>query len=288
MLITVALFWPTLVWMGRETVAHEQMRHAFMVLLLGCVALVQTEGRRLPVILRMGRLATGYLTGSFVVLTGALVSGSSFLVLFAGALAVVAWIVFWVGPSAQRVALGIFGVFMGYTLLIILLPFLDWPLRLNAGQQTVWVLNLMGIHSSLLLMDPANPRLILLVGRHPFEVAAECNGFGLLAGTVLLALLLATFRRSVWMDKLLLVAVAVVLGIAGNTLRILGIVFVAPYFPAGAYHAIHEVIGITFFWATLFAVWWVATSLTGSVETSQKETVGRAEVEKYAGSREDG
>ncbi|MFQ3670572.1 MAG: archaeosortase/exosortase family protein, partial [Verrucomicrobiia bacterium] len=209
--VTVALFWPTLVWMGRETAMHEQLQHAFLVLLLGCAALLETEGRRMPVVLRMGRMATGYLTGSFGVLGVALVTGSGFLVLVAGGLAVVAWIVFFAGPRAQGVGLGVLGVFVVYTLLIVVLPVLDWPMRLNAGQQTAWVLNWLGISNSLLLLEPEVPRLILVVGRHPFEVAAECNGFGLLASALLLALLLVIFRPMGWVDRFLLLAAAVFL-----------------------------------------------------------------------------
>lgn len=259
--ITLALFWPTLVWMGRETVVHEQMRHAFGVLVLGCLALLQERGRRLPLVMRMGRLATAYLAGAFGLLAAGLVLRSGFLVLVAGALAAVGWLIFFCGGQARRAALGVGLVFVVYTLLILSLPWLDWPLRVNAGYQSAWVLNVLGIRSQLLLMDPEAPRLILLVGRHPFEVAADCNGFGLLAGSLLLALLLAGFRPGFWLDKVLLVVAAMMLAVAGNTLRILGIVALAPHFSASAYVAIHEAVGITFFWGTLVAVWWLAHGL---------------------------
>jgi exosortase/archaeosortase family protein len=260
-IITVALFWPSLAWIAQQTIAHEQLQHAFIILAFACLAIIQTQRKELPVALSFGKLAQLYLGISFAVLFLSHLFVSGWGVLLAGSLAIISWILFVCGPGSHRSALALIGVFAAYTSLIILLPLMDWPLRINAGQQTVWVLGLFGIPSELHFISPESPKLLLLVQRQPFEVAAECNGFGILASNILVALLLALFRPSSWIDKGLLLISAAVLGIAFNTFRILGIVIVAPHFPRSAYMTIHEIIGVAAFWGSLVVVWMMANSI---------------------------
>jgi exosortase/archaeosortase family protein len=131
----------------------------------------------------------------------------------------------------------------------------DWPLRQMAGMHAAWLLNHFGLDSSLFLNTAHGPpRLILTVDQRPFEVASECNGYGLISSAALVALLLVAYRRLVWQDKLLSFALALFLGSLFNTLRILFIVLLAPKV-GSSYAAMHEGIGTLFFWACLILVW---------------------------------
>jgi exosortase/archaeosortase family protein len=93
-------------------------------------------------------------------------------------------------------------------------------------------------------------------------VASECNGFGIIGSCVLLSLLLVFSRRLRAFDKLAVLALAPLLGLFSNALRILIIVLLAPL-AGGYYLTLHEVVGIVVFFSTLVLVWWIVAGLQG-------------------------
>ena len=101
----------------------------------------------------------------------------------------------------------------------------------------------------------------------PFEVAPECNGFGVILTSLLLALLLALYQRQSPPAILINLVAALFIGTAFNALRIVIIVLLAPYLMEH-YHLMHEIIGVASYWTCLLTVWILMGGPTRSVVNS--------------------
>jgi len=269
------LFWKSLRWLAGTALAREQIAHAAVVLIFGLIFLLRERREATPVILRFGRRTTEFFAGACL---GAALAGllhQPLLMLCALGFLAGAVLLFVCGDQVFRPALGFGLAFSGFTFLSVLFPFADWPLRLLAGKTATWFFGLLGRPVELgLAADP--PRLILVTGGRPFEVATECNGFGIISGCILLALLLVFSRRLRVADKLVVLALAPMLGLFSNAARIFFIVLLAP--AAGDnYHLMHESVGIVLFFGTLAALWWLVAGLPerqgGSPETQIKSDI---------------
>jgi exosortase/archaeosortase family protein len=253
------LFWRALWWLAGTALAREQIAHAAVVLIFGLVFLLRDRRDIQPLAMRFGRGATGFIAGACL---GAAMAGIFHQPLFmlcglgflAGAV-----LLFVFGDPVFRPALGFGLAFSGFTFLSVLFPFADWPLRLFAGRTAMWFLAILGRPVQLgLAADPL--RLILVDAGRPFEVASECNGFGIISGCILLALLLVFSRRLRFVDKILVLVLAPLLGLFSNAARIFFIVLLAP--AAGKnYQIMHEAVGIVLFFGTLAALWWLVAGL---------------------------
>ncbi len=141
-----------------------------------------------------------------------------------------------------------------YALLALLMPIFDMPLRYLSGMCSAEVLNAFGADAKLLFFKDAGKFLLLLGGR-PFEVAAQCNGFGLMTSCAILSILLAVPDRNKSAGaKIALVLLCVFLAFIANIMRILCIVLTAGHISMQNYHAMHEAYGYLFFLAALGAV----------------------------------
>ncbi len=253
------LFGRALLWLAGTALAREQVAHAAVVLIFGLVFLLREGPRANPIVLRFGRRALFFYAAACL---GAALAGLLHQPLFmlcalgflAGAI-----LLFVFGDSVFGPALGFGLAFSSFTFLSVFFPLADWPLRLLAGKTAMWFLGILHHPVNLgLAGDP--PRLILVSGGRPFEVAAECNGFGIISGCILLALLLVFSRRLRVLDKVIVLALAPMLGLFSNALRILLIVLLAPV--AGEhYHIMHEAVGILLFFGTLAGLWWLVAGL---------------------------
>ncbi|MEI6491345.1 MAG: exosortase/archaeosortase family protein [Verrucomicrobiota bacterium] len=253
------LFGKSLWWLAGNALARDQILHAAVVLSFGLVFLFREWPEAHPPVLRFGRRAAGFYAGACL---GAALAGflhqPLFMLCALGFLAG-AVLLFVFGDPVFRPALGFGMAFSGFTFLSVLFPFADWPLRLLAGKTAMWFFGLLGDPVQLgLAAGP--PRLILVAGGRPFEVATECNGFGIISGCLLLALLLVFSRRLRVVDKLIVLAFAPLLGLFSNAARIFLIVLLAP--AAGKYYRfMHEAVGIVLFFGTLAALWWLVSGL---------------------------
>jgi len=253
------LFGKVLWWLAGTALAREQISHAAVVLFFGLVFLFREQAKPHPPVLRFGRRAGIFYTGAC--LCAALAAFFHQPLLMVGALGFLAGAVllFVFGDAVFRPALGFGLAFSGFTLLSVLFPLADWPLRLLAGKTAVWFLSLLGDPAGLgFAGDP--PKLILVHAGRPFEVATECNGFGIISGCLLLALLLVFSHRLRLVDKITALVLAPLLGLFSNALRILLIVLLAPM--AGQHYLImHEAVGIILFLGTLGGLWWLVAGL---------------------------
>jgi len=257
--LAALLFGRSLAWLATAAAVREQVSHAAIVLGFGLVFLLRDRPGGNPLALRFGRRACGFYAAAC--LCAALAAALDQPLLMVAGLGLLAGsiLLFVLGEDVLRPAIGFALAFAGFTMISILFPLADWPLRVAAGRSAAWFLSLLGSPGQLgFAGEPA--RLILVHAGRPFEVASECNGFGMISGCLLLALLLVFSRRLRVLDKLVVILLAPILGLVSNAVRILAIVLLAP--AAGEHYlAMHEAVGIALFFGTLGFLWWLVAGL---------------------------
>ncbi|NJK92153.1 MAG: exosortase/archaeosortase family protein [Blastochloris sp.] len=236
------------------TTAHEQLHHAALIFLLAAIALLMEEKQSLPRQLHADRDCLTLLSGALLFSLLSLFWPNFLLLAITLALALSGWLHLAYGPGIQRLSRALSLSFLLFVLLAQLFAATDWPLRQMAGVYSAWMLQQLGLSTQLFVQQGNEIKLILTANQHPFEVASECNGYGLISSSALLALMLATYHRIHWLDKILTLTIALFLGSLFNLLRILAIVLLAPYV-GSHYLLMHEIVGSLFFWACLILVW---------------------------------
>jgi exosortase/archaeosortase family protein len=266
-LLTLVLFAPVSLWLVRQTMFHEQLTHALMILGLAAVLLFLEHRTALAFHGKWNGLATSALGGSFFLLALSSWLRQPWFLLPAHGLAAAGWGLFAFGPAVRRAVFSLAAAFCGYALLAGMIGAFDWPMRALAGRYSQWLLEAMGFSAGLAVAPGNVPRLLLVVDGFPFEVAAECNGFGLLGASVLLGVMLVVYRSVAWVDRMIVLAASVLLAVLFNVLRIIVICILAPVMP-DHYQLMHEIVGNVFFWAGLAAVYGVVRLLDRSVPES--------------------
>jgi len=243
--VTALVFLPVIHWLLRQTVAHEQLLHAFLVFVL-TVALLVFE-RRIPVrpVCQFSATVQNLLILAYALLVAAIFTRLSLVVLAALCLSLAALGLFLFGSEQRRIVFASIGALAFFTGLAVLLPVMDWPLRTIAGQLSAQGLQLLGQEVELgLLRGQSGPMLLLFSEGRPFHVAAECNGFGMLSSSLLMALIIVLYRRIPLLDKLASLAAAAFIALVFNTVRIVIIVLLAPVVGEGRYMLMHEIAGV--------------------------------------------
>ena len=270
-LCTAAAFWPVTRWLAGEVADSQQIRQAF-VLLGAAVGLVTwLHWNEWELKLDVNNRALVLLIAAYACIALAWWLHFQLLILPAFAFALAGCLHVIVGTEAWRFIKPLFVAFVACIVIILLFPLLDWPLRQMAGVNAARLLHAIGFTPQLsVILQPA-PKLILATGRNFFEVATECNGFGLITSGMVLALLTGGIAGRRAINFLWLVPVAAVLGFVFNLLRILTICVLAPTFPKH-YHALHETAGIIMLWAGLGLVGWLAwrPALTAKAGSEEK------------------
>jgi len=256
-LCTVAAFWPVTRWLVREVAASQQIRQSFVLLgaAAGLVAWQHSKEWRLR--LETGNRALVLLVASYGCIAAAWWLQFSLLALPAFALGLAGCLHVLVGADAWRFLRPLFAGFVACLVIILLFPWLDWPLRQLAGVNAAHILHALGFTPQLGIVSQPAPKLILATGRNFFEVATECNGFGLITSGAVLALLAGGIAGRRAPAFLWLVPVAMLLGFSLNLLRILIICLLAPSLP-NHYHALHETAGVLILWIGLGLIGWLA------------------------------
>jgi exosortase/archaeosortase family protein len=115
----------------------------------------------------------------------------------------------------------------------------------------------LGVPVKIGLAEGQPAQLLLSVKGHLFVVATECNGFGLLTSSLIVATMLAFQYRLPWVQKLSLWALSVPIAIVCNFVRIVSICLVAPRTPL-PYGFVHETLGLIFYFLGLGLIWRIA------------------------------
>lgn len=163
----------------------------------------------------------------------------------------------WLSPDSAPLQNALLAAAVVFGLAILVFPAFDIPLRFLAGGWSAQALELLRQDVGLGMMNHAGEAmLILVVNGKPFHVAAECNGFGLFSALLVLTLAIIVYRRISLLDGLLLLISAVFLAVAGNIVRILVIVFLAPKV-GDHYMLMHEIVGTAAFYLFIGAQFWL-------------------------------
>ncbi len=257
--VTTVLFWPASEWIARQTLAHDQLRQSFLLLLFGAVVLWTDHRKKLVPTIAVSRTSIALLGGAFLLMAAGILVPNPFMPLTALALAIGAFVHVLYGSRGLKISWPWLAAFGAFLLFVLVFHLLDWPLRRAAGLQAGRLLSFLG--NEVALGEIARPRGILLlsVNGRLFEVAAECNGFGLISSSGLLALLLVVSRPLPLWWKIIAVTLAFLAGFFFNLLRILGIVILAPYFP-DHYMFLHETLGLIALFGGLGFIWWLLRS----------------------------
>ena len=256
-IVSILAFAPLMGWLYDAASKESQILHAFIVLGFAGVMLTLHQGEKVrlrPIISRPALYATAFST--LILLTDFTFKISLLYPVSLMAMAF-AWLHIFLGRSFPRIAYGWTLAFCVFLLLIILFPVPDWPLRMLAGHNADWIFKNLGVETKLgLFEDTASNtiKLIFMVDGRPFEVAPECNGFGVMGSAVLLASLLAVARGGYLITVCVAIAGALLLGYLANTLRIVIILILAPSV-GDHYFVMHEIVGTVIFLGTLFLIW---------------------------------
>ncbi|MGB0343929.1 MAG: exosortase/archaeosortase family protein [Coraliomargarita sp.] len=275
-------FWPITRWFAATAQEQSRLFHALIVLGLATLFLIRFGGVTVADTLTFNRDARRSLIAAFALLLtsflarqalhqsipASLAVGLSLLQIPAYCLTIASLAFFVFGPQVRRVVLTVGGTLCAFFLLSTLMQPLDWPLRGLAGQWSQNLLELLGQDATLNLArgEQGLPVLILLVNDHPYHVASECNGFGVILTSVLLSVMLALYRRLNLFDSACNIAAGITLGFLFNTLRIIAIILLAPHMMPH-YMLMHEIVGGIAYWGCIIAVWWI---LNGPVREENK------------------
>lgn len=255
--------WPLTAWFAQTAEDQSRILHALAVLVMATVLLVRFSQIRIAGTLELNRPAKRALYAAYALLplsyAGKHLDAAPWLGLLiipAYCCALAAGVRFIFGEATERLTRTV-AITLGVFLLISFwMAPLDWPLRALAGQWSETILTWFGQAAILGLYTPSGkpPMLLLLVNEHPFHVASECNGFGVILTSLLLALLLSAHRRISLFRLGRNLLLGLCLGFFFNILRIIIIVLLAPAL-MDHYDLMHEIVGGIAYWACLVIIW---------------------------------
>jgi len=242
---TGIVFLPVINWLTRQTVAHEQLLHAFLVFLLSSALLVYERRISMKPVFRFTDTVQNLLIFSYAVLVLAIFTRINLVILASLCLSVASLLLFIFGNEQRRLVWSSLGAFALFTGIAVIMPVVDWPLRTLAGKWAAFGLNLLGQKADLgLYPGSSGPMLMLLNNGRSFHVAAECNGFGMISSSMLMAMIIVLYRKLGLFQRIGWLMVALVLGLFFNSARITIIVLLAPSLPDSAYMTMHETVGL--------------------------------------------
>jgi len=252
---TVAALYPVVYWLIEGTLAQQRLLHAFLVLALFSFATLYRRERMPPLSLSLSPMAIRCLIACYGFILIAWFSHWTFLLLPA-LCAVLAALLFFISDQFRpRLVTALVAAFGGFVALSWLMEPLDWPLRMVAGMTSQSFFDWLGNDAQLGIIGGAEgPRLILAVSKQLFEVAPECNGFGVITSSLLLTTLVGIYNGLHTRGLVLWLLIALVLGLFMNWLRIAIIVTLAPHMMPH-YDLMHEIVGGITYWGTLLGLW---------------------------------
>lgn len=256
-------FFPALIWLFRGAVESQQLRDA-LVIMTSAALVIAIELRIKPhrpafakhslVFLALS-YAAFFTAPLFVEVWGGVFSA---LIIITGLISAIMSLSFACFDRRRYVwALGI--SFYVFAMLSFLARLFDMPLRVFAGVVSEHILKFFNKSVLLMKFQYDTPQIGLQVDGATYLVATECNGFGIISSSIVLAVILSFFRvKASILSRLGAILLSVFVAFAANALRIVSIVLTAPLFDKSKYMIIHEFYGYFFFAMALIAVWLVS------------------------------
>jgi exosortase len=250
---------PLLHWLGWMTLHTQQLLNGAALVLFALAICVRDAMDKLRVAAQISNEGIGLIALAF----GCLWLAARWkalllpLVLVSACLAFAGIMSFLFGRAGSRQFLPALSAFFVFGVLAGLVPTLDWPLRAMAARYAGGLLLALGAPVKLLLIHGQPAQLILSIQNREFVVATECNGFGLLTSSLIVATTLAFQYRMGWQEKLSLLAIAVPIAFVCNFVRIVSICLVAPRTTL-PYGFVHETLGLVLYFLGLGLIWKIA------------------------------
>lgn len=243
--ITGIVFFPVINWLTQQTFAHEQLLHGFLVFVLTGALLVYERRISVRPVYAFTDTSQNILILAYALLVLAIFTRIQLIILASLSLCLVSLLLFVFGSAKRRLILSSIGAFTLFTALAVMLPVMDWPLRSIAGKWAAYGLQLIGQDVQLGLYNSrTEPMLMLVNNGRPFHVAAECNGFGMITSSLLMAAIIVLYRKLSVFDRIGWLGMALGIGLLFNTIRIIIIVLLAPMLADSSYMIMHEAIGL--------------------------------------------
>jgi exosortase len=259
------LYVPLLQWLGRMTLHTQQLFNGAFLVVFALAICVRDAAEKLRLTPAISNQGVGLIAFALACLWLATRLASLPLALLSACLAFAGMVSFLFGKVGARQFLPALSAFFVFGLLVGLLPKLDWPLRAMAARYAGGLLAALGAPVRISLIEGQPAQLLLSVNGRAFTVATECNGFGLLTSSLIVATILAFQHRLVWLDKLSLWASSVPIAIVCNFVRIVSICLVAPRTTL-PYGFVHEALGLVFYFLGLGLIWKIAGRYKPEVE----------------------
>lgn len=252
--ITVIAYAPMLAGVWELSTRTTQAVNAFVLLGVAFVDAGLTVTRRQAFRPALNPTGLLLLAISCVVLTVATFTSAWPLAVLGLCLNLAALLAFFFGRPGVVAFYPALAGFGALVLMLMTVPQCDAWLRLLAGTVAAKVLPVLGIRADLVVQaDPFQVILLAEKGAGVFNVAAECNGFGILMSSGVLALILALRQRLHWIVVTGLVGIALGVGIVFNVVRIVAIMVFSLQTNL-AYGLIHEGLGSLIYLLALGAV----------------------------------
>jgi exosortase len=266
------LYVPLLHWLGWETLHTQQLVNGAFLVFFALVICVRDSVDKLRFEPQVSAPGIGLIALAFLCLAvaGKWHSLSLPFLLLSACLAFAGIASLVLGQAGARQFLPALSAFFVFGVLVGLVPRLDWPLRAMAARHAGSLLATLGVPVKIGLEEGHPAQLLLSVKDRVFIVATECNGFGLLTSSLIVATTLAFQYRLPWVQKLSLWALAVPTAIVCNFLRIVSICLVAPQTTL-PYGFVHETLGLIFYFLGLGLIWKIA----GETKTKDRRTGSR-------------
>ena len=253
------LYVPLLHWLASRTLHTQQLVNGAALVVFALGICVRDAVDKLRFTVQIGNLGISLIALALVCLW--LAARWRFwtlpLVLLSACLAFAGIVSFLLGKVGVRQFLPAVSAFFVFGVLVGLVPRLDWPLRAMSARYAGGWLAAFGVPVKLALANGQPPQLLLSVQGQLFVVATECNGFGLLTSSLIVATTLAFLHRLPWLEKLSLWAVSIPIAVVCNFLRIASICLVAPR-TSLPYGFVHETLGLVFYFLGLGLIWKIA------------------------------
>lgn len=256
--VTVIAYAPMVDGILRLSARTTQAVNAFVLVAVAFADALMTVFRRHVFRVEINHHGLVLFTLSCVALAIAALSWLWPLAILALCLNIVALLSFCFGREGARVfypAISGLGIGVG---LLLFMPRLDTALRMLAAKASAWALAEAGFRAEVAVREVPF-RVVMLVERGAagvYDVATECNGFGILLSCVVITVILGLRRRASPGMFLGLLGMALATGLLFNILRIVVIV-VASVRTELEYDTIHEGLGSVVYLLALALVYGV-------------------------------
>lgn len=253
--VTAAAYGPMVYGVIRLSSRTTQALNAFMLLGIATVEAFLSARRAHPFHLRITSHGILLFSASCVALAVASLSGLWPLAVLGLCFNIASLLSFGFGrDGARRFHPALVGLGCAVALLVFV-PRFDVLLRLIAAHGSAVALNIAGFQTQVVTQaDPFGINLVVERGVSVFNVATECNGFGIILSSVVLAVIVSVRRDYPWVLWVGLGVAAGAVGLVFNTLRIVAI-SLASMNTTLDYTLIHEGLGSVVYMAALAAVW---------------------------------